>query len=163
MNLIPRRNKGIEKDAEEPLASSPMARFRAEMDRLFERFFSDPWGMTTDLFTPGRGWAPTLDVAETDQEITVRAEVPGVDPENLDISLSGHMLVISGEKKESSEREEENIYHAERRFGSFRRSVPLPTSVDTDKISAEHKDGILTIHLPKVEAARPKKITIKPK
>jgi HSP20 family protein len=161
MSLIPWRNKATEKSSEETSLSSPMARFRSEMERMFERFFSDPWDAGESLFAPGSVWAPSLEVSETDKEVVVRAEVPGVDPKELDLSVTGNVLTISGEKKETSERKGESFYQTERRFGSFQRSVSLPSYVETDKVSAEHKDGVLTVRMAKSEAAKPKRISVK--
>lgn len=156
MSIIPWRGK--RQDAEiEPFRA--LDTFRTEMDRMFDRFFGGDWPIAR---MGGFGnWLPTLDVAETDKDITVRAEVPGLDPEDLDISVTGQVLTISGEKKESSEKKDENFYHSERRFGSFRRSVTLPVSVDAEKVSAKHKNGVVTIVLPKLESERPKRIPVK--
>lgn len=156
MSIIPWRGK--RQDAEfEPVRT--LDAFRAEMDRMFDRFLGGDWPFTR---AGGLGnWLPTVDVTETDREVTVRAEVPGLDPDDLDISVIGQVLTISGEKKESSEKKGEDYYHSERRFGSFRRSVSLPASVDSEKVSAKHKNGVVTIVLPKVESERPKRIPVK--
>jgi HSP20 family protein len=130
------------------------------MDRLFDQFFGGPGPARATGFSPLRGFAPSLDVSETDTEITVRAEVPGIDPKDLEVSVSGNVLTLAGEKKESTERKGENYYQAERRFGSFRRTIQLPTEVNCEKISAEHRNGILMIRLPKVASAAPKRIPV---
>jgi HSP20 family protein len=96
-------------------------------------------------------WSPSLDLSESEKEITVRAEIPGVDPENIDIAVSGNVLTISGEKKEEYEERSQSVFRAERRFGSFRRSVALPDFVDTEHVSADYDKGVLTIHLAKSE------------
>lgn len=161
-NLIPWRSKVREIGDE--TTESAITRFHSEVDRLFERFFGEPfWGGFRLL--PGwrpwaAGWTPSLDVSETEEAVTVRAEVPGVDPKDIDISVSGDVLVISGEKREEREERHENYYRAERSFGSFRRSVPLPASVDRDKISAEYDKGVLTIRLAKSEKAVAKRIPV---
>jgi HSP20 family protein len=113
------------------------------------------WGLTA--------WGPPLDVEETDKEILVRAEIPGVKAEELDLSIANGALVISGEKKESQERKEKGYFHQERRFGSFRREVPLPAAVDEANVEAEYKDGVLHVKLYKAQEALPKRIPVKSK
>ena len=139
-----------------------MSKFRSEIDQLFDQFFSDPFGF--GLRTPSEGWAgtwvPTLDISESENEVTIRAEIPGVDPEDLDISVSGDYLTLSGEKKEETEEEEENFYRSERRFGQFRRQVALPSFVDKEDVSAEYKNGILVIKLKKTAEAKPRRIPV---
>jgi HSP20 family protein len=158
MSLIPWRNKQRE-ELPEPF---PLGNFRTEMDRLFNSFFGDvfpeterSWGLTA--------WGPPLDVEETDKEILVRAEIPGVKAEELDLSIANGALVISGEKKESQERKEKGYFHQERRFGSFRREVPLPAAVDEANVEAEYKDGVLHVKLYKAQEALPKRIPVKSK
>jgi HSP20 family protein len=131
------------------------------MDQLFERFFGRTWDVMESGFGAMTAWAPSLDVSETDTEITVRAEVPGIDPKDLEITVSGQMLTLAGEKKETAEHRGENVYRSERRFGSFRRSVQLPTPVDTEKVTAEHKNGVLLIRLQKDQKAVAKRIPVK--
>ncbi len=157
MTLIPWRHK----DREESTGVS-LNRFRDEMDRLFQSFFETPlagggqaWGLSA--------WGPPLDVEETDKDILVRAEIPGVKAEELDLSISGNALVISGEKKENAEKKEKGYVYQERRFGSFRREVPLPSAVDADNVEAQYKDGVLHVTLHKAQEALPKKIQVKVK
>jgi HSP20 family protein len=158
MALIPWRTKR-EEDGGRQLA--PLSGFRHEMDRLFDSFFRDslstgdrPWGGSS-------AWGPPLDVEETDKEIMVKAEIPGMKAEDLELSIRGDALVISGEKKESQERRDKGYAYQERRFGSFRREVPLPAAVDPDDVNAEYKDGVLTVRLQKSQEALPKKIQVK--
>jgi HSP20 family protein len=157
MNLIPWRNKRAEETGRE---LAPMAEFRREMDRLFENFFREPfgWGDGGGTLT---AFAPSLDVAETDGEVTVRAEVPGVKPEDINISVLGDTLTLSGEKKETTERKDDNVYHRESRYGSFRRSVQLPGGVDPENVAAEYANGVLTVRLKKSPEAKARKIPIK--
>jgi HSP20 family protein len=128
------------------------------MDQLFQSFFGD-------AFTPSgwgaAAWGPPLDVEETDKEILVRAEIPGMKPEDLDLAISGNSLVISGDKKENEEREEKGYLYQERRFGSFRREVALPSAVNADDVEAEYKDGVLHVTLQKTQEAMAKRITVK--
>ena len=138
----------------------PALGLRKDMDRVFDRFFTGgldwPFGSTQSMDR----WGPALDVSETDTEFSVQAELPGVDPKDVDISITGRSLTLSGQKKESTERKDANCYHSECRFGSFSRSLELPESVDPDKVSAEHKNGVLMIRLPKRESETPKRITV---
>lgn len=160
MSLIPWRNKrrGIE-----PTESSPLAALRNEMDRLFETFLREPFG-AIDWPFGGRGaWSPAIDVAESDEEITVRAEMPGIDPKDLDVSISGNHLVLSGEKKESTEDKGKGFSHSESRYGSFRRSVQLPEGVDTQSVDAQYANGVLTMRLKKLRSSAPKRIQVKVK
>ncbi|MGD8868091.1 MAG: Hsp20/alpha crystallin family protein [Gemmatimonadales bacterium] len=161
-NLLPWRNKVSDSDAEE--TGSALARFHSEIDHLFERFFEDPLWSGSRLSPELQGWTgawlPSLDVSEAADEYVVRAEVPGVDPKDFEISVSGGVLSISGEKKEESEERRGSVYRSERRFGSFRRSVRLPDAVDADKIEAEYDKGILTIRLAKSEKAVGRRIPV---
>lgn len=158
MSIIPWRNKSRQSDTYEIEPFDMIDRFRTEMDRTFDRLFGGL--LPREDGGVFRMWAPTLDVSETDTEVTVRAEVPGIDPKDLEITVTGQLLTLSGEKKESSERKGENYFHSERRFGSFRRSITLPTTVDVDKVSAEHKNGVVKITLKKREGAVPKRIAV---
>jgi len=155
-NLIPWRGKV--RDDEDNGADTAITRFHSEVDRLFDQFFTEPFG---SRFAPSwRAAWPSLDISEKDDALIVTAEVPGVDAEDLDISVSGDVLTLSGEKREESEERREGFYHSERRFGAFRRTVPLPTAVDREKITAECRDGVLTIRLPKSEQAVAKRIPV---
>lgn len=155
MNLIPWRNK--RSDLEQ---TSPVDTLRAEMDRLFDRWSGFSTRDLGEIFAPMAGWGPSLDIAETDDEITVEAELPGMDPKNLDVSIIGQTLTIAGEKKETSEKKERDFVRTERRFGSFRRRINLPAEIDADKVKAEFKDGVLTLKLRKVASAAPRRIKV---
>lgn len=161
MNLIPWRNKQNSESSEERELAPMLRHFRTEMDRVFSRFFSEPFGALAEVWPDLRGWGPSLDVSETDTHVVVKAELPGVDPKEVDVRIAGNVLTISGEKSESSERKGESFYHTERRFGSFRRTVPLPAYVDAEKVSAEHANGVLSIQLPKSASATPKRVPVK--
>lgn len=132
-----------------------LARLHNEMDDLFDGFFS---GM--DRPFGGKSW-PTLDIAEQDDALVVRAEVPGCKAEDIDISVYGNMLTISGEKKETKEDKDKGYYHSESAYGSFRREVTLPTDVDPAKVEATYKDGVLSIHLPKAAKSKAVKVQVK--
>lgn len=131
--------------------------FHDAFDDLFNRFFGDFAGETAG------GWVPALDVAEGEDAVTVKAELPGVQPDDIDLTVEGNSLILSGEKKETREENEGAYHHVERRYGRFRRTVPLPAGVDAEKIEATHHDGVLTITLPKSEAAKPRRISVKGK
>jgi len=135
----------------------PALSFREEMNRLFDDFFSG--GLLT---FPARGeWAPALDVSETDTKVTVKAEVPGMDPKDIDVSVTGDTLTIRGEKKKESETKDQNYYRMERRYGSFQRVVALPAAVDPSKVTAEYKNGVLAVTMDKKEHTKSRNIQIK--
>jgi len=131
----------------------PFHELKKEMDRLFEEFFG-----TKSLF-PERWeaieWVPAVDVSETDTEVIVKADLPGVKPEDIEINIVDNVLTIKGEKKRETEEKKENFYRVERYYGSFMRAIQLPSEVDVEKVKATYKDGVLKIVLPKkAEAAR---------
>jgi HSP20 family protein len=135
-----------------------VSRLRREMDRLWEDFF----GAGRRALRPLEAeWAPAVDVSETADKVTIKAEVPGMEPKNLDISLSGDVLTIKGEKKSEHEEKKENYHLVERSYGSFSRSLRLPAAVEAEKIEATYEQGVLTITCPKKEEVRPKPIEIK--
>ncbi len=160
MSLIPWRNK-----SKEPVRAdvSPLAALRAEIDRLFEAVTGDAFGALDWAVSGNRGWLPPVDIAESEDEFTVRAEIPGIDPKDLQVNISGNQLVLAGEKKESSESKAKDFYQTESRYGAFRRSIALPDSVDQEKVEAEYVNGVLTIRLKKLQSAPPKKVEIKVK
>ena len=133
-----------------------LARLHGEMDDLFDSFFR---GLDRP-FAGYKAW-PAIDVAEEDDAIIVRAEVPGCKAEDIEISVYGNTLTISGEKKTSEEKKEKGYYHVESAYGSFRRELTLPTDVEQDKIDAECRDGVLSITLPKAAKAKALKVKVK--
>ncbi len=132
---------------------------RAAMNRLMEESFVRPFGMFED-FAPA---LPAVDVYETDEEIIVKATVPGVKPEDLEINAIGNTLSIKGETKEEEETKKGAYLHRERRYGAFNRSFTLPTTIDANKAAAEFEHGVLTLTLPKAELVKPKSLKIKAK
>jgi len=135
-----------------------MMTLRDAMDRMFENAFISP--RTTNWFTEGE--IPlALDVVEEDDKYIVEASVPGINPDDLEITYDNNMLTIKGEVKEEKEIEEKRYHIRERRFGTFSRSIALPSTINVDKIEAEYKDGVLNLTLPKVEEAKPKKIKVR--
>jgi HSP20 family protein len=138
-----------------------LSRFRDEMNDLFDRFMRDPWSTEPLDWLSGRmGWGPAMDVMETDTDVTVRVDLPGIDPKDLDLSISGEMLSVRGEKRHEVEDEGKQWQRVERRYGSFQRSVRLPSTVDTEKVEATYKDGVLNVRLTKKEGARPRRIEV---
>jgi HSP20 family protein len=127
------------------------------MDRLFERFFDAPWGEMPAL----GDWTPAMDVTEDKDAITVKAEVPGVEPKDIAVALEGDMLTIKGEKEQKKEEKDEKLHRIERTYGSFVRSVRLPAMVDGSKVSASFKNGVVMITLPKTATAKGTTIPIK--
>ena len=133
-----------------------LGRLHHEMDDLFECFFR---GLDRP-FAGYKAW-PAIDVAEEENAIVVRAEVPGCKAEDIDISVFNNKLTISGEKKLAEEKKEKGYYHVESTYGSFRRELTLPTDVDQGKIDAVCKDGVLSITLPKAEKSKAVKVKVK--
>jgi HSP20 family protein len=131
---------------------------RREMDRLWDSFFE---GRGRRRGEEEAEWYPSLDVAETKNDIVVKAELPGMDQKDIDISLSNGVLTIKGQKKQEKEEKEENYHLIERSYGSFTRSIQLPGDVQSDKINATYKNGVLKVTLPKSEEAKKKEIKIK--
>ncbi len=130
-----------------------------EWNNVFDRFFGNRFRHVVDENTHVTRWSPTVDVSETPTEIAVSVELPGFEKDEIDISLEENVLSISGERK--FEKEENRDFHrVERWYGSFFRSFRLPATVDSSKIDASLKDGLLTIRLPKVEEARPRQIPV---
>ena len=128
-----------------------------EMEELTRHFWE---GFPLRDFTIGEGvdWTPRLDITETGKNIEVKAELPGMEKKDIDITLDGDLLVIKGEKRHETEEKDRCYHRVERRFGSFYRTIRLPYEVKGDKIDAAFKDGILTVTLPKAKAET-KKIT----
>jgi HSP20 family protein len=131
---------------------------REAMDRLFEESFVRPGRLM-----PFEGGAVALDMYQTDDAVVVKASLPGVKPEEIDISVTGDMLTIKGETKSEHEVKEENYFRREMRYGSFSRTVPIPVSVQSDKAEAVFENGVLTLTLPKAEEVKPKAIKVRAK
>jgi HSP20 family protein len=106
-------------------------------------------------------WIPPVDIAEDDKEYAIKVELPGVNKEDLRVSVEGGVLSISGERKAEKEEKNKKYHRIERTYGSFARSFTLPEGTASDKVSAEFKDGVLRVHLPKDETAKPKSIDVK--
>ncbi len=144
-------------------ALHPLDVFHREIDRLFDEFWGD-WDARLGALAPGVGAVqPRVDVRENDKEIRVTAELPGLEEKDVDVVLSGNILTLRGEKSAEKEERDGDFYLSERSFGRFERSIPLPTEVDEGKVEATFHSGVLTVVLPKTEAAREKtkKISIR--
>ena len=140
---------------------NPVVAFRKEMDRLFDRFFDPDFFPSMDLFGEGEGmWFPKVDVSEGRKTVTVKAEIPGVDTKDIDISLDGRRLIIKGEKKQEHEEKDENYHRLERSYGYFSRTIELPAEVDPNKVDATHKRGVLKIKLRKAKESETKRIKV---
>jgi len=130
---------------------------RDRMNRLFEDMGTAK-GEDKDL-VPG-AWAPSVDIYETENEVVLAAEIPGVDEKDVEIKVEDSTLTIRGERKFEKETKEENYHRIERAYGSFMRSFTLPNYIDQDRIEAQQENGILKIHMPKKEETKPRKVKI---
>jgi len=134
-----------------------MLTLREMMDRMIDEVFERPFGVTF------AGQVPAIDMYQTDSEVVVKAALPGVKADDVQISVTGDVLTIKGEIKQEEEQKGRSYHIREHRWGAFERSIVLPTAVVADKAKAEFENGILTITLPKAEEVRPKTITVKAK
>jgi HSP20 family protein len=122
----------------------------------FGNFFGKDWEQPLST-TP---WNPSVDIFETDNEVVIKAELPGMTAKDIDVRLENNVLMLKGERHFEKEAKEENYHRIEREYGAFSRSFALPTAVDGEKVTAEYKDGVLRIVLPKREERKPKAITV---
>jgi len=136
---------------------TPFISLRREMDRLFDRFWEPE---LPELRSLGE-WNPALDISETKDAVVVKAEVPGMDPKEIQVSLQDQTLSISGERKREEEKKDEHYYRLERSFGTFARSIRLPVPVDPAKVNANFRNGLLTVTLLKTPGARGTSIQVK--
>jgi len=134
-------------------------KFPHDMEEMLEHFFGPP--ARTEEAMP-LAWAPRVDLTETEKEVVVKADLPGVAPENVEVTFADGMLKLHGEKKEEKKEEKKGFYRIERFSGEFYRALPLPTSVDPEKIMATVDKGVLTITVPKKEEAKDRKIKVTP-
>jgi HSP20 family protein len=141
-------------------APDPFSYLRNQINRVFDDFWGESW--LAPRHEIAAGFWPQVDVTETDKEIKVSAEIPGVDAKDIDVSVENSMLTIKGEKKYEREEKEKGQYRMERSYGSFARSIELPVEVDESKAKAEFKKGVLRLTLPKRPGAqsRRKKIAV---
>ncbi|MBI4443351.1 MAG: Hsp20/alpha crystallin family protein [Acidobacteria bacterium] len=140
----------------EPLRE--LATMRDRMNRLFDpypRGWCDDEGLATSL------WNPPVDVYETNESIVIKADLPEVAPNDVDIAVQGNTLTVRGERKRESEINEKDYHRVERSYGTFARSFTLPATIDADKIEANFSQGVLKINLPKREESKPKQVKVK--
>jgi HSP20 family protein len=140
---------------------NPLREMTAMQNRI-NRMFNDPY-WRTDRMDDDTGlgrWNPAVDLYEKDDHFMIKAELPGVDKKDIAIDLRDRVLTLSGERSYENEVKEENYYRRERSYGKFQRAFTLPADVDSDKIKAEFKDGLLQIEVPKPEEQKPKQVTI---
>ncbi len=130
-------------------------------DRM-NRMFNDPLARLTTPVEAASGWFPPVDIHEEPDRIVLRAEVPGVSREDIDVSVENGTITLRGEKKQEKEVDSENAYRMERCYGSFARNFVLPAAIDPDQIKATYRDGVLEVVVPKAEEAKPKKIKVLP-
>jgi HSP20 family protein len=128
---------------------------------LFDRMFSD-WTLP-GLWSEEKVVVPAFDISETEKDYVISGEIPGIDPKDLEVTLTDGILSIKGEKKHESEEKQENYHRVERHYGSFERSFRLPDNINRDELDASYKDGVLRLTLPKSEGSEVKKIEVKEK
>ena len=131
---------------------------RNRINSLFDDFFYP--SVWEDFHSSLSDWNPTVDIYENDDQIVVKADLPGVEKKDIHVDVKNNMLTIKGERSSESESKKQNFYHRERALGKFERSLTLPSKVDTEKINASYKDGVLKIEIPKPESQKPKHITV---
>ena len=137
-----------------------MMTLREAMNRLFDDAFTRPFSLSQE----GRSWSsPAIDMYQTDNEVVVKASLPGIKADEVQINVTGDVLTIKGETKQEEEKKDKSWHIRDHRWGAFERSVMLPTSVISDQAKADFENGILTVTLPKAAEAKPKTITIKTK
>ncbi len=133
--------------------------FRGEMDRVWDKFFTErPF-----VRAFAEEWSPSVDISETEDKLLIKAELPGLEANDVNVSISGDLLTIKGEKKKEEEEKDEHHHYIERYAGSFQRSFRLPVNVQADKVEAAFDKGVLNVTLPKVEEAKKKEIEVKVK
>jgi HSP20 family protein len=140
--LLPRRSEHLSGRG----SGGDVMALRHDVDRWFQRFVDEPWSIVN---AGAERFAPSVDVRETPTQVTVTAEVPGLDPEDVELSVVNGALVIRGQKRESTEETREDVHVSELRYGSFTRSIPLPRGADPDSAEAQVRNGILTVRFPK--------------
>lgn len=150
-NLVPWKKKLPEAGSPATRDWHPLARFRDEFDQLLDSFWSD-WPDPGFQFSPWSG----LDVEDREDELLIRAEAPGFEPDEFDVQITGNHLTLRAEHKEEASGGGKSSY----RYGQFQRTVPLPTGIDPEKVEARYHSGVLTLRVPKTEAAKGRRITV---
>jgi HSP20 family protein len=162
-DLVPRFVRGSGQVPVRRVEGDPLRSFQWEMNRLFDDFFKDfPLALRPDAMgLTANGFSPRVDVSETDTEVKVSAELPGMDEKDITVEMDDAAITIRGEKKEEREEKGKNWYTKEQSYGSFHRVVPLPANVEGEKAQAKFKKGILTVTAPKREEEHARRKTIK--
>lgn len=142
------------RDGERPVTS-----LQREMNHLFDDFLNRGW-LAVEPFRGMKDWVPALDISETEEAVVVKAELPGLEQKDVEVTLSGDLLTIKGEKKEEKEEKSRHFHRVERSYGSFERNIQLPTDVKADKVKASFKNGVLVVELPKAEQTKSKSVKI---
>jgi HSP20 family protein len=124
------------------------------------RIFEDALNRMLNEPRTSRPWSPAVDIFETENEIVLKADVPAIDPNQIDIQVQNQTLTIKGERQFEKAENTKGVHRVERSYGTFARSFTVPTTVDTEKVAADYKNGVLTISLPKKEAAKPRQVKI---
>ena len=145
----------LERWRQRGLARSPFRELAREMEETFGRFFP-AWSEER-----GYAWMPAVDMVEEKDEIVVKADLPGLDQKDIEVTVQDSTLTIRGERKEEKEEKKEDYYYAERSYGAFVRSLPLPNGVEADKVKATFKKGVLEVRMPKAKEAKGKTVEIK--
>jgi HSP20 family protein len=152
--LIPWKEPSSELAVRQDATLNPFEQFRREMDQMFNGFLSD-WPMRSSLLDRRLAqFIPQIDVDETEKEVRVTAELPGLDEKEVEVTLTQGVLTIKGEKREEHEENKRDFHHSELRYGMFERSIQLPADIDADKAKASFKKGVLRITLPKTAEAQ---------
>jgi HSP20 family protein len=138
---------------------TPDNELRRKIENMYDRFFEPQFLPSSYLFGKGK-WDLTVDISEGRKDITVKAEIPGIEAKDLDISIDGRLLSIRGEKKQEQTDKDETYYRVERSYGYFNRTIELPAEVDPNKVDASYKKGILKIKLRKMKSAETKRIKV---
>ena len=149
-DLVPFKNR--RREAARAGALSPFERMHEEMDRIFDDFL--PQIGSGREFDRRVGLLASVDLSETDDALEVTVDLPGMEEQDIDITLRDGALAIRGERKHESEEKKKNYYRSERAYGSFTRTIPLPCEVDEDGVQAKFKKGVLTVHMPKSQEAK---------
>lgn len=132
-----------------------IARLEKEMEDVFGRLPAWPWGDRSP------GWAPAVDMIDQKDELLLRADLPGLDEKDIEVTMQDGTITIRGERKEEKEEKKEDYYCCERSYGAFARTLMLPMNIDPDKVKATFSKGVLEIHLPKAKEAKGKKVEVK--
>lgn len=142
-----------------PMSDLQMA--TSQLNRLFDSAFGTwPWNANGQEASLTGNWIPPVDIMEDKDQVLISAELPGVKPENVKISLENNLLTIRGEKQHKHEENAERVHRYERSYGVFERSFQVPSTVDAERITARYEHGVLHVMLPKVERAKPRQITV---